>query len=243
MVQMKLIKHTIVVKLRPSLLAVLGCAVALGLCVQMGCAPGIVAVLGTPTSAEKKNPAEYNLAGEKDKKILVLVDQPYYLSTHPNLRYLVTDSTNKMLQQRLKTPPELLIDYDTLAEFRSNTSDFSLLTPDQVGAKLGADLVLLIVITDCRISEMSGAAYVDAASLDAYAQLISVPTGQKLWPTLEQARAVKVGFESERRGPDAAAVRLAVATAHCVARYLYNCPQNQFRISDEKTETGWEKLE
>jgi hypothetical protein len=51
-----------------------------------------------------------------------------------------------------------------------------------------------------------------------------------------------VGFESERNGRDAAAVRLAVAAAHCVSRYLYDCPKNQFKIADEVTDIGWEKL-
>jgi hypothetical protein len=215
------------------------CAVIPVLCLQAGCDPGIVAVLGTPTSAESTIPAEYDLTQQKDKKILVLVDQPSYLSAHANLRYFLTDTTNKLLQQRAKIQPEFLIDYDKLAEFRSSTPDFSLLTPEKVGSALGADLVLLIVINDCRLSAMDETKYINGG-LDAEAQLIDASSGEKLWPAQEQAKAIKVGFESERRGPDAAAVRLAVAAAHCATRYLYNCPKNQFKISDEITDVGWE---
>ncbi len=208
------------------------------LCLLAGCSPGVVAVMATPTSAETKIPAEYDITQQKDKKILVLVDQPANLIAHPNLRYFITDSVYKFLKDRLKINPQLFIDYDKLADFRSSTLDFSLLSPDKVGSELGADLVLLIIINDCRIAQMGGTNYF-SGSLDAQAQLIDIATGQKLWPTLENARAIKVGFESERRGPDAAAVRLAVAAAHCVTRYLYNCPKNQFRISDEAGTVGW----
>jgi hypothetical protein len=222
------------------LFAIVGACAALAvLCLQAGCDPGIVAVLGTPTSAESKIPAEYDLAQQKDRKILVLVDQPSYLSAHANLRYFLTDTANKMLQQRAKIQPEFLIDYDTLADFRSSTPDFYLLSPQTVGSALGADLVLLIVINDCRLPTTDEAIYSNGF-LNAQAQLIKSSTGEKLWPALEQARAIKVGFESERRGPDAAAVRLAAAAAHCVTRYLYNCPKNKLRISDEITDVGWE---
>ena len=214
------------------------CAAMPLLCLLAGCSPGMIAVLGTPTSAETKITPEYDLAQQKDKKILVLVDQPSYLSAHPNLRYFITDTVNKLFQQRAKIDPQLLIDYDKLADFRSNTLDFSLLGPEKVGSALGADFVLLIVVNDCHIARVGETGYF-SGSLDAYAQLINSGTGEKLWPTLEQAKMVKVGFESERRGPDAAAVRLAVAAAHCVTRYLYNCPKNQFRISDEAGRVGW----
>lgn len=215
------------------------CAAIPILCLQAGCSPGMISVLGTPTSAETKIPAEYDLAQQKDRKILVLVDQPSYLSAHANLRFFLTDTADKMLQQGAKIQPEFLIDYDTLAEFRSSTPDFYLLSPEKVGSALGADLVLLIVINDCRVSDIGETGYVGGV-LDAQAQIISSSSGEKLWPALEQARAIKVGFESERRGPDVAAVRLAVAAAHCVTRYLYNCPKNKFRISDEITGVGWE---
>ncbi|MFH1370178.1 MAG: hypothetical protein ABII09_02665 [Planctomycetota bacterium] len=218
---------------------VIACAAISCLCLQAGCQPGIVALLGTPTSAESEIPAEYDLTQQKDQKILVLVDQPSYLNAHANLRYFLTDTVNKMLQMRLKIQPEFLIDYDKLAEFRSSTPDFSLLSPDKIGSALGADLVLLIVVNDCRVSDIGQTGYL-SGELNAEAQLIRTSSGEKLWPTLEQAKAVKVGFESERRGQDAAAVRLVVAAAHCVTRYLYNAPKNQFKISDEVTNIGWE---
>jgi hypothetical protein len=216
----------------------LACAMLSVLLFQAGC--GMAAVLGTPTSAETKSSSEYNLAQQNGQKILVLVDAPSYLNAHPNLRFFLTDTISKMLQQKAKIQSLLLIDYDTLAEFRSDTSDFSLLAPEQVGSALGADLVLLVAVGNYQVSQISDTGYLNA-SLDAQASLIKVATGEKLWPSLEPTKIVHVGFESERRGPDAAAVRLAAAAAHCVTRYLYDCPKNQFKISEEMTNLGWEK--
>jgi hypothetical protein len=220
--------------------ALLVCAALPGLFLLPGCAPGIVAVFGTPTSSEMKVPAEYALAAQKDKKILVLVDQPYYLSAHPNLRYLVTNYVIELLQKRVKISPDLLIDYDKLAELRSSASDFSLLNPEQVGARLGADFVLSVSIINCQIRDIDQAGFY-SGSLDAQAQLIQVSTGQRVWPAMEQTKTIQVGFESERHGPDAAAMRLAADAAHCITRHLYNCPKNQFKIADAKSDVGWEK--
>jgi hypothetical protein len=199
----------------------------------------MVGVLGTPTPSETKNSAQYNITRDKDQKILVLVDQPASFSAYANLRFYLTDTIIKTLQVKAKMKPSLFIDYKMLADLRAGTPDFYMLSPAQVGDKLGADLVLAVTITDCRISNLAEAGCI--GSLDANAALYKVATGEKLWPTIEQSQLVQVGCESERRGQDAACVRLAAAAAHCITRYLYDCPSSNFKISDERTASGWEK--
>jgi hypothetical protein len=97
---------------------------------------------------------------------------------------------------------------------------------------------LHVVVTD-YVSSLIGEGGLLSGSLSAQASLIDVATGEKLWPALEPAKIVHVGFESERRGPDVVAIHLASDAAHCITRYLYNCPKNHFKISDETTEVGW----
>jgi len=206
---------------------------------QAGCQ--IITVLSTPTSAETKIEAEYNLAAQKNIKILVLVDQPPYLDCHPNLRYFLSDTVSKLFHVQAKIPDANFIPYDALAEFRSNTPDFTLMAPDKIGSALGADYVLWIAVSKCMISQISNSGYI-SGELVVEAQLFKVAGGKKVWPAVEQAKILRVGFESERRDYDTAAVRLAAAAAHCVTRYLYNCPKNQFKIADDTTNTGWEKL-
>jgi hypothetical protein len=204
-----------------------------------GCSPQIIAVLGTPTSSEQvEGSAEYDLSKNKTQKILVLVDQPASFSDYANLRFYLTDIICKMLHEKAKMKPAQLVDYTLLADLRANTPDFYTLSPTQVGRQLDADLVLAVTIVDCKIRDMSEGGYV-SGSLDAQASLYSVSSGAKLWPTTEQSKLVGVGFESERRGRDAAVVRLSAAAAHCITRYLYNCPKTGFQISDERTASGW----
>ena len=205
-----------------------------------GCqAVNMVSVLGTPTPSETKSSAQYDLTRDKDQKILVLVDQPASFSAYANLRFYLTDMIIKTLQVKAKMKPSLFTDYKMLADLRAGTPDFYMLSPVQVGDKLGADLVLVVTITNCRITNIGEAGY--NGSLDANAALYKVATGEKLWPTMEQSQLVQVGCESERRGLDAACVRLAAAAAHCITRYLYDCPKAGFKISDERTVSGWEK--
>jgi len=219
--------------------AILVCAGLPVVLFYAGCSPGIIGVLGTPTSSEQaEGSAEFDLSKNKDQKILIFIDQPSYLSSYANLRFFLTDTIARTLQEKAKMKPSLFIDYKMLADLRANTPDFYTLSPIEVGRKLGADIVLAVTIVDCKISNISDSGYV-AGSLDAQAVLYSVSSGEKLWPTTEQSKLVGVGFESERRGRDAGVVRLAVAAAHCVTRYLYNCPKASFKISDERTASGW----
>jgi len=205
---------------------------------QAGCSPGIVSVLGTPTSAETKIPAEYDITKEKDKKILTLVEQPYFLRAHPNLRYFITVGVNKILEDRAKIKPELFISYDVLAELRSSTPDFSTLTPAEVGSKLGADFVLVVTIINYQLDDKNAPGFF-TGRLEVQAQLFSVSPAEKLWPAMETARTIKVGFESVRSGADTASLRLAGDAAKCVTRYLYNCLKNEFKSADEASEVGW----
>jgi hypothetical protein len=203
-----------------------------------GCSPGIISVLTTPTSDEMTVPPEYDITKEKGKKILTIVEQPYFLRAHPNLRYFVTVGVNKILEDRANIKKELLISYDALADLRSGSPDFSNMTPSEIGSKLGADYVLVITITKYQLDDKSEPGYF-TGRFDAQAQLFSVSPPEKLWPSMETARTVRVGFDSVRSGADTAALRLAGDAAHCITRYLYNCQKNKFKSSDEETEMGF----
>src|SRR4030042_1235550 len=88
-----------------------------------GC--GFLGIVSTPSQYEKKIPAEYNLAGQKGKKILVLAEQPGWLSAQANLRYYLTEAVCRDLIARVKVPSKNILSYDELSEFRSNKGDFS----------------------------------------------------------------------------------------------------------------------
>lgn len=206
---------------------------------QSGCKYGeIVGLLGTPSYHERKIPAEYNLTEHTDQKILVLVDQPGWLSARVNLRYHLTRAINKNLMEKIEIPSDYLVSYDELFKFRSNRDDFSLFSPLQVGEVLDANMVLLVMIEDYELEKIAEAGYYRGL-LNIQTILLEVATGEKLWPKSAGSRGVKVGFEVERRGREVAVARLAAACAHCTTRYFYNCPKNKFSISEDRSRVGW----
>jgi hypothetical protein len=211
-------------------------------CVLTGlffCSGCIVGVVGTQSPYEKKIPAEYDLAGQKGKKILVLVEQPSWLSTDVNLRYYLTEGIRESLIAKAKIPSQNIISYKEFSEFRSEKSNFSLLSPVEVGQALGADFVLLIVIEDFQLGEMPDTGYYNGF-LGVQAILFEMATGAKLWPESAVGKNIKVGFEAEK-DRDASVHRLVSACVHCTTRYFYNCPRYKFKIFDEVNKVGWEE--
>jgi hypothetical protein len=199
---------------------------------------GGAAALSTPTSSEMKVPAEYDLASQKAKKIAILVDQSPSLNNQVNVRAVMTNALNALLHEQMDIPVKYLISYDTVAELRSNTPEYSTLTPDRIGSALGADFVLHVEIVYCRIIPVSQWEFLNG-DMTVHAELFNVETGRKLWPDDGPAKVIQVGFESKHLTKDAAVSRLVYAAARCITRDLYNGPKNQFKVTDEKSDVGW----
>jgi hypothetical protein len=204
-----------------------------------GC--NFVGIVGTPSQYEKKVPAEYDLTKQIGKKVLVLVEQPGWLSAQANLRYYLTEAIRGNLIAKVKVPPEDILSYKELSEFRSKKGDFSLLSPAAVGKALGADIVLLVTIEDYQVGEVAGSGYYNGF-LSIQAAIFETATGEKVWPESAENKSIKVSFETGEHGQEAAIERLVNACAYCTSRYLYNCPKYIFKISDEQRDIGWDTL-
>ena len=202
-----------------------------------GC--GMVSIMGTPARHERHIPAEYDLTKHKNKKLLVLVNQPVWLGARANLRYYLTRTMHEQLVKQIKIAPENLVDYDKLSAFRSNQPNFSLLSPAEVGRALRADIVLLIVLEDYQLYEMADTGF-QKGFLSVQAVLLDTATGEKIWPKAGKSKAVKVGFEFEERIQSVAIARLTAACAHCTVRYFYDCPKDKFNIADDRSGEAWE---
>lgn len=203
---------------------------------------GIVAVLGTPGGHEKKITAEYDLAEHRNQKILVLVNQGVWLDVGVNLRYYLTEAVNENLAKKVEIGPDNLIAYGQLAEFRSKQARVAHLFPAELGKALGADMVLLVEIDSFVLSELPESGYYKGY-LNARAVLLETATAAKLWPESESGKSVKVGFDIEPGGREAAVARLAGASAYGVVRYLYNCGRNKFKFSDDRSGAHWQDWE
>jgi hypothetical protein len=204
---------------------------------QGGC--GFVSILGTPTSREKKIPAEFDLVERTGQKILVLVNQPAYLDADVNLRYYLTEAMREGLIAKIGIRPEAIVAYDDLFEYRSTQSNFSMLSPVVVGRALGADMVLLLVVEDYQLTKMAEVDYYKGF-LGAEAALFDTAAGEKLWPESAEGKSIRVGFEVAGGGREGAVERLANSCAYCTTRYFYDCPRDKFKIFDDKSSVDWE---
>lgn len=208
-----------------------------GVCFLSGC--GLIAAIGTPNRHEKKVPAEYDLSKHKDKKILVLVNQPVWVAAEVNLRYYITEAMNSCLAKQTGIDPELLIDYEELAAFRSGRSDWSKLSAAEIGKALDADIVVLVEVVDCTLNEIARSGYYKG-SLSARSSLLDTASGAKLWPESVNDKIIRVGFDAEQGGNEAAFRRLAVACSYCTVRYFYDCLKHKFKIADDRSGTNWQ---
>lgn len=199
-----------------------------------------IGLFGTSSYHERTVTTEYDLTKRTDQKILVLVDQPGWLDAQPNLRFYLTRAINKDLVRKVKIPAESLVSYNELSKFRSNQSDFSLLSPVEIGTALDANMVLLVVVEDYKLNSVAEGNYYEGF-LGTRSALFDTATAEKLWPKLAASKSVTVGFEVESSGREVAVARLAMACAHCTTRYLYNCPKKRFKIIEDRSRVGWEK--
>ena len=209
-----------------------------GLIFSCGCA--VVHVLTTPTSHEKKVEAEYLLNRAEDQRVLVLVDQPMWLSSKVNLRFYLTQAMNAIIIGKAEVLPENVIPYKELSELRSDTELFSQLTPTQVGSKLDVDMVLMVVVSEYELTELADSGYYKG-NLTVKAALFDVATEAKLWPDEGEAQTVKVGFDMGPSDKQKAINRLAIAAAHCTVRYLYDCSEASFKIFDDRSPSEVDK--
>jgi len=202
-----------------------------------GC--GIGSMIGTPLRHEKKIPAEYELREQEDKKILILVDQPARLIATANLRYYLTRDIREYLIKRVRIPAEGIISYEKLVEYRNNEAGFSQMSPLEVGMGLQADIVLLVAVEDFRLYNMAETGYLKGF-LSSRAVILDTTTGEKVWPKSFVSKGIKVGFEFDVRNVEIAVSRLSAASAHCITRYLYDCPMDKFKIADDRSGEAWE---
>ena len=84
-----------------------------------GC--NLIGIIGTPTRYEREVPAEYRLSDLQEEKILVLVEQPFWLDVKVNLRVYITEAIHEQLIKQVDISPDRLIGYDKLSKYRESS--------------------------------------------------------------------------------------------------------------------------
>lgn len=218
------------------IVALLFCGILLGGSCQ------IFGIMSTPTRHEKKVPAEYDLAAEKGKTILVYVEQPSWLSASGNLSREVSEALEAQLKNKIKTLDKSLIGYERVSALRSESPEYYELRAREIGRRLDADMVLVAALDEYALSKVIQTEY-HKGQLAGRVALIRTDDGVKVWPDSESGKVITVGFDVERGDYSTAVKRLANSFAYCTVRYLYNCPMDEFKIFDDRSGEAWQRWE
>jgi len=214
---------------------IIGCLLAvIGVVWSGGC--NVVGFMGSPTPHEKKVPSEYKLRGTKSR-VLVFVDQARSSTVGFQVRGVLDKAVAAYLVKKVRVDENDII---ASAGYTSSGLDaYSGLSPAQIGKKAGADLVLYIRIDKYGLNEMDRRGYYDGAMITR-SVLVDVDSAKVVWPASKEARLIRLKVELETGGREAASNRLMSGTAHCITRYFYDCPGDQFRRGDEQKEFEFE---
>jgi hypothetical protein len=205
-----------------------------------GC--GMVSLLTSPTSYEKKVPAQYNLSQHQQQKLLVLVEQPAWLSAETNMRYYLTNALIAHVTQYVKLPAANIVSYDELVQFRAAKINETTPLPVDIAKAMKADLLLYVTIDAFELYQPEPRLPF-AGDLRGRSVLIDTASGQRLWPVSEASRTIHVGFDLGAPNKDRAITQLAASAAHCTVRYFYDCPKARFKIADDRSALGWNELD
>ena len=199
-----------------------------------GC-KAFLGVISSPTYHEQKIPAQFKLADRAKEKILVFVEEARGSGAGSNLREMVSDTVSVFIVKKARIKSQYLVSQRELSDLKSQRSDFSRLSPVEVGRSVGAAVVLYVRIEDYKLYEMAETGYY-RGSLVTRSILFDTASGEMLWPRETTGRVVRTKVEFETKGYEATAERLTRATAHCIVRNFYDCPRDQFKVRDEQSE-------
>ena len=202
-----------------------------------------ISVISSPTIHEQKIPAEYKLAPQAKKGVLVFVDAAQGVARSREVIPDLTEVVKELLVKRVKINKKYIKSDKKLESLRARRDDPSVISPVQIGRESDAGLVLYILIEDYDLTQIDKRGYY-AGSMVTRSVIFDVDSGDVLWPVSGQGKRTIAKFALETKGKEIAKDRLGMTVAHCVTRYLYDCPKPKFKASDEfvlyKEITTWE---
>ena len=197
----------------------------------------------SPSIHEQKIPAEYKIAPQAKKGLLVFVEGATGVTRSRDVILDLTEVVKELLVKRAKVNKKYIASDKKLELLRARRDDLSILSPVKIGKESGVGLVLYILIEDYGLQMVDKRGYY-AGSLLTRSVIFDVESGNVLWPAKGQGKRTIVKFALETKGKEVAKDRLALGVAQCVTRYLYDCPKPMFKTSDEfvmyKEITTWE---
>ena len=200
-----------------------------------GC--NIFGLIFSETAHEKRVKAQFRLQEYGSEGVLVFVDSLKRADVAYGFDSRLEKSIRDYLVKKVRLKREDILGSEELSGLRSGRADFDMMSPVAVGAALGAGKVLYVRIENYDLFDIDGRGYYEGF-LITRSILFDAGTGATLWPKSRTGEVIRVKVELETMGREATLDRLTTATAHCISRYFYDCPGNQFKRSEEEVIYG-----
>lgn len=198
------------------------------------CGCNVGGVLGEPTSSEKKIPAEYDISKHKDSRVLILIDEARSSGATYKDSLELAETLEAYLIDKTKLKGEQIILQDDSKLSNITEYEFSKMPVADVANTANADIVIYVGLLRFEMYQAGMKDYY-SGSMAARAMIFD-SAGQRLWPVSMDGKPVHVAVELETKGRALAMARMTTAAAHCIVRYLHNCPKDQFDIREEQKE-------
>jgi len=195
------------------------------------CGCSFFGFLLSPTANEDVVPAQIRLARLQERGIVVIVDAGPMTQATPSLRHQLVRTINGQLARRARIKTRYLVAADDSSPERAKIeTQLSTESPARIAQSVGAGLALYVHIEDFRVEGMPDE-YMKGR-LFCRAALVGTD-GQVLWPNTDEPAPIRTQVEIETQGREKTIDRLVGATAHCIVRNFYDCPQARYRIAEE----------
>lgn len=192
----------------------------------------LIPVIASPAPYDIKVPAEIDLKGQSEKKIVIFAEPTRSVST-PSLDSELAAAIKAELIKKASIKSGYLFVSGEVSPGRANKNlDFRLLSPSQIAREHNAGTILYVRIEEFQMTLLHRQGYYTGHMVTR--SMIFDDAGHQLWPTDTAGRVLRTRVDVEIEGSDAVRKSLIEATTHCVCRYLYDCPQPDFKTKYEE---------
>ncbi len=192
----------------------------------------LIPILGSPAASDIKVPAQIKLKERGAKGIVIFVEPTRSVSA-PGLDSELAAAIKAELIKKASVESGYLFVSGEASPGRANTNlDFRLLSPSQIAREHNAGTILYVRIEEFQMTLLHRQGYYTGHLVTR--SMIFDDAGNQLWPTDSAGRVLRTRADVEIEGSDTARKDLIEATTHCVCRYLYDCPNPDFKTKYEE---------
>ena len=187
----------------------------------------------SPSANERKVAAEYPLSEHSKGKLLIFVEG----TTSSNSGGQIEDELFQRIAvgciEKCKFKEKNIISGESINALKSQTSDFSRLSPVEIAKKLGADVVLYVLIEKYELYEVGPEQYY-RGSITSRSVLFDANSGDLIWPRAAGGEVVRGVVDLEARNAEIVRTTLLATTEHCILRKLYDSPASLYKTEAEE---------